>query len=753
MTNPVVLLLVIVLLVVLVVGHGVCVTLPRLVWAQWLTLWRTFGRAAPVPPDPHAEPAVPAYLPGTASRDLRATWWDGLEQHERLMGDAERFLADRLGDAFRRPRQGGTGGPGCLMVFLRPAFLLTAVGVVLAATALNILPALFALTLWALCRALWTLWWAVGAAAARAERALRRGRAPCPYTDCGRAIDRPVRLCPKCRARHRRPAPGRYGVFRHRCRCGARLPAVLRVHRLDACCPHCGKALPGGYERARVVVLVGGPAARRAGVHRQALAGLGVPPGTEPPLVRTAGTPVLWFDPSGDASGDAYGSQEAAAALDVLRRARGLLLVVDDPAVHGEAVRAVTRVLHVLHALPRRSRPRRLALLYGPAVRGDDTAVRARLEAAGGGHLLRALDGTGIPVRCVPAEAPGETVRWLAGTDDTAGTGVSMAPPPARPPVNTAFRLPRHRVPRRTLLLAHLAGYLAVPLVLTLLETSALPPDSLGGLPQRYDKWRHPLTGSVHQVDLAASATRDWPKLRASYSAPGHPPSAALPGRGGYWSIKGSPRKGGWLRADFGMPLPLDEVSVAFDPDSVPPFAPPADVEGQVGARTVAFTEKRAHSRKSGPVLSKTYGYDITVPEAVDSVRVGLGPVLDKSGKEAQRLRLREFHLRWSSSDALRLRPADGGGLVVENTTARDLAVTVRPPLLPAGWRATPAGRPPRILRAHAAYEARWRITAPGGTTGRAPLAYAVDITEDGRTVTARCLALLTASLRTEPLC
>ncbi|KAB7843727.1 hypothetical protein [Streptomyces mobaraensis] len=749
MTNPVLLLLVIVLLVLLVVGHGVCVTLPRLVWAQWRTVWRTFGRAAPVPPDPRGEPAVPAYPRVTASRDLRAAWWDGLEQHERLMDDAERFLADRVGEGFRRPGRSGTGGPGCLMVFLRPAFLLTAVAVVLTATALNVLPLLFTLTLWALCRALWGLWWAVGAGVARAEGALRRGRAPCPYADCGRVIERPVRLCPTCRARHRRLVPDRYGVFRRRCRCGARLPVVLRAHRLDACCPHCGKGLPPGYERARVVVLVGGSAAQRAGAHRQGLTDLGVPPGTEPPLVRAAGTPVLWYDPAGDA----YGSQESAAALDVLRRAHGVLLVVDDPAVHGDAVRAATRVLHVLFALPRRSRPRRLALLYSRAVRGDDTAVRARLRAAGGGHLLRALDGTGLPVRCVPAAALGGTVRWLAGTADAAGTGASMAPPLARPPVNDAFRFPRHRFPRHALLLAHLAGYLLVPLVLTLLETGALPPDSLAGLPQRYDKWRHPLAGTVHQVDLAAAATPDWPKLRASYSAPGHPPSAALPGHGGYWSVRGSPRQGGWLRADFGMPLPLDEVSVDFDPDSVTSFAAPADVEAQVGARTIVLSEKRSRGEKSGPVLTKTYGYDITVPEPVDSVRVGLSSLLDKNGKEAQKLRLRAFNLRWSSSDALRLRPADGGGLAVRNTTARDLAVTVRPPLLPAGWHATPVGRPPRILRAHAAFEARWRITAPDGTTGRAPVAYAVDITEDGRTVTARCLALLTAALRAEPLC
>ncbi|MFF2406926.1 hypothetical protein [Streptomyces sp. NPDC058092] len=750
MANPVMLLLAIILFVVLIVGYGIFITLPKLVWTQLHTVWRTFGRAAHSPPDPHGEPATPVYLRVTAPRDLRATWWDGLERHERLMGDAERFLVDRVSDAFRRSQQRGTGGQGCLMLFLRPAFLLTAVAVVLTATALNILPFLFALLAWALGCSLWTLWWVVWAAVARTGRALRSGPAPCPYTGCGRTIHRPVRLCPTCRAGHRQLLPNRYGAFSHRCRCGTRLPAVLGARRLDACCPHCGKALPAGYEQARVVVLVGGSGAQRGGVHRQGQAELGATPGAEPPLVRTDGAPVLWYDPPGDA----YGSQESVAALDVLRRAHGLLLVVDDPAAHSDAVYAVTRVLHVLTALPARRRPHRFALLYTRAVQGDDTAVRAQLDAAGGGHLLRALDATGIPVRCVPASTLAGTLWWLAGTSGTAGSGESMAPPPVRRPENTTFRFPRHRAARHTFLLTHLAGYLVVPLALALLQTGVLPPAAFFGLPGTYDKWRHPLTGSVRQIDLTAAATRDWPKLSAGYSAPGHPPSAALPGHAGYWSVKGSPQKDNWLRMDFGIPLPLSEVSVDFDPDSVKSlFAPGVDVEGQVGARTIDFRDMRRHEQKQGAYFKKTYGYDIPVPDTVDSVRIGLYSLFDKDKDDKQRLRLREFNIRWSSSDALRLHPADGGRLAMENATARDLAITIRPPLLPAGWQATLVGRPPRMIGAHDTYEARWRITAPKGTTGRAPIAYAVDISEDDQTVTARCLALLTASADAEPLC
>ena len=73
--------------------------------------------------------------------------------------------------------------------------------------------------------------------------------------------------------------------------------------------------------------------------------------------------------------------------------------------------------------------------------------------------------------------------------------------------------------------------------------------------------------------------------------------------------------------------------------------------------------------------------------------------------------------------------------------------------MLPAGWHATLVGRLPHVLGAHDTYQARWRITAPKGTKDRSPVVYAVHITEDGHTVTSRCLALLTASGRTQSLC
>ncbi|MER6569633.1 discoidin domain-containing protein [Streptomyces sp. NPDC001093] len=747
MANPVVLLLMVTLLVALIVGHGVCVTLPRLVLSQLGIVWRTFGPAAGAAAAPDGEPAAPAYFRVTALRDLRAAWWDGLDEHTRLVSDAERFL-DRCVRGLEPSPQSVTRGQRFLVVVVAPVLVATMTAVILTATALSILPLLFSLLFWALCCALWTLWWVMWAAVERTGRALRRGPAPCPYTHCGRTVVRPVRLCPRCGAGHGALTPNRYGALYHRCRCGTRLPAVLGARRLDARCPHCENPLPAGYERARVVVLVGGPREQRTGVHRQGLTELGASPGSEPPLVRSGRTPLLWYDPAGDA----YRSQESVARLEVLGRADGLLLVVDDPAAHSVAVHAVTRVLHVVSALPARRRPRRLALLYTRARQGDDTAVRAELEAADGGHLLRALDATGIPVRCVPASALAGISQWLAGTDGTPAPGGSITPPPARRPTGAAARLPRHRVARHSLLATHLAGFLAVPIVLVLLQAGALPPRAFLGLPSVYDKWRHPLRDSVHQVDLMAFATRDWPRLSVSYAAPGHPPSAALPGHDGYWSVSGSPHPDNWLRVDFGMPLPLSRVSVDFDPDTIGAYSSPGvSVEGQVGASTVSADDSYEWRDARTGNDGKTYGYDFPYRHTVDSVRIGLDSLRDESREK--KLRLREFNIRWTSSDALRLHPADGGRLRIENATARDLAIVVRPPLLPAGWHAALVGRPPRVLRAEDTYEAGWRITAPSGAEGRAPVAYAVDATEDGTTVTSRCLALLTAAGGTESLC
>lgn len=749
MAHPVVLVLLVAALAALAVVHSLLITLPRLLAGQMRAVWRAFGPGARTLPEPDGEPAVPVYARVTAGRDLRAVWRDGLAGQRRLLAGPERLIEARLRDADDQ----GEPGTGCAGVLLFPVPLVCAVAVVLCTAVLSAVPLLLSLLAWAVGAAVWGLWWAWWAAVAHVLRALRPGVALCPHRECGRTVERPVVGCPTCRAGHRRLVPGRYGALLHRCRCGTRLPTLGRARRRDIRCPHCARPLPAGYERARVVLFVGDPA-RRGALYQRALDCLGAGGGDRRPLLlRTAGRLVLLHDPPGDP----YAGQWRTDWLDALHHADGLVLCVGDVAPHSADVRAVHRVLHALAASARR-RPRRVVLLFTPAVPGDDAAVRRQIEEAGGGHLLRALDTCGGPVRCVAGADDGtrwaRALRWSAAVEDPAPPRAFPVFPPD--PGGAAPRPaahPRQRLGRGTLLLTHVAGFLALPLTLVLLETRALPPGALFGAAGAYDTWRRPLTESVRQVDLTAAATHDWPRLTASHSGPGHPPSAVLPGHDGSWSVEGTAEGKDWLRIDFGLPLPVSEMTVDFEPDSVGLFMA-FSVEPELRGRRFFLTDRghwRPHREDGEKILTPAYGYDIPVGMSVDAVRVHPGGLL--TGKaELEKQRLREINVRWRSSDALRLRVEDGGRLRVENTTNRELAVRVRPPVLAEGVRAVPSGRPPRVLGAGESFVAHWRLTGLEGG-GRVPVAHAVEITEDGHTVTARCLGLLDATGRAESLC
>lgn len=105
--------------------------------------------------------------------------------------------------------------------------------------------------------------WALGAPLRGWER-LRRRRSGA-FFDCPECHDRfplPHYVCPSCDARHTQLAPGPFGVQRHRCTCGARLPALpMRGReRLGAECPK-GHALGEGVGSIRTfhVPVAGGP--------------------------------------------------------------------------------------------------------------------------------------------------------------------------------------------------------------------------------------------------------------------------------------------------------------------------------------------------------------------------------------------------------------------------------------------------------------------------------------------------------------
>ncbi|MFH1862862.1 MAG: hypothetical protein ABH878_08630 [bacterium] len=90
----------------------------------------------------------------------------------------------------------------------------------------------------------------------------------CPH--CYKPIALPVHLCSdvSCGAQHRKLIPGSYGIFKHRCQCGTRLPASVFWGRrkLQTLCPHCLKPLNVaiGTSSNLHLPIVGGPAAGKS---------------------------------------------------------------------------------------------------------------------------------------------------------------------------------------------------------------------------------------------------------------------------------------------------------------------------------------------------------------------------------------------------------------------------------------------------------------------------------------------------------
>ncbi|MEU8826394.1 hypothetical protein [Streptomyces sp. NPDC048636] len=836
-----------------------------------------------------AEPAYRAYLHGPALRDLRRAYRTCSEDWRALLTEARggaRLAYVRREDGQRRAVWIGLG---------YPAFLLGLPLVVLVAAVLCLLAAVVQLALWAVAFAIRAvLWWAPLAAVDRAGRWRHDRGAVCPHLECGEPVALPVHRCPVCGADHRRLAPNGYGALRHVCRCGARLPAspVFGARRLETSCPSCARPLPRrtgrGRARPRTVVLAGGPGSGQSVVRyralaqaRQRVAALGGVLRPEPVAthattltgLRGADVPLVVYDPPGSA----YTRQESVDALGCLRRADGLVFVVDVLALpwvrrsldegEREAVGAVPispqdpsdtvdRVLHVLDTLPARRRPRRIAVVLtksrtvrrtmadadpqGAAESGPSAesgaAVRGWLERAGGGNLVRTVERFGGRVRYAVAGTDGDPETGTAGEATAAplgelllwAAGVRIAPrrglrrPAVRPAPRATVRRGRtaaerlalrqrraraaerrwqrmrHAVPgaarrplaallaagerrsraRRTLLegarhsalrradgwvpggregapaggtatarggllTAHLAGLLAVPLAMALLIAGALPPTWFFGLPAAYDTWRRPLADSVRDVDVAAyTPGADWPLALATYSAPGSSPEMPRDGHDGdVWSTEGSPNEQDQWVLHFGTPVRIHRID-----------------EQWAGALTAATVDYRIGSRwVSPPRGSWKFDLDEDHPGRLDKESLVLKRPVEVSAvrvwvihTRGRTARLRGLRVWSRSSSIVRLRPsADGGRLTVRNTAARELAVDVRPPVLPTGWRAVPAGRAPRTVGPHGTVGARWTIVPPEDRSVArrgGPVAYAVRITEDGRTVTAWCRGALAAS-------
>ena len=83
-------------------------------------------------------------------------------------------------------------------------------------------------------------------------------RSDCPT--CHSRFLIPTLMCPDCGAMHKKLVPGPYGIWKHKCSCGKKIPSTFLNGRskLDAYCPDCGSPLVASDARPIVFQLVGG---------------------------------------------------------------------------------------------------------------------------------------------------------------------------------------------------------------------------------------------------------------------------------------------------------------------------------------------------------------------------------------------------------------------------------------------------------------------------------------------------------------
>ena len=98
----------------------------------------------------------------------------------------------------------------------------------------------------------------------------------CP--SCNEKYQLPTYICPSCGAEHTNLRPGKYGIFKRKCKCGKKLPTTFfngRQH-LDATCPKCrysftAKVLPA---RQIVIPIVGGASSGKTALINSGIEGL-----------------------------------------------------------------------------------------------------------------------------------------------------------------------------------------------------------------------------------------------------------------------------------------------------------------------------------------------------------------------------------------------------------------------------------------------------------------------------------------------
>lgn len=85
----------------------------------------------------------------------------------------------------------------------------------------------------------------------------------CYNSECQRKFTLPVYVCPRCKAKHYKLVPSKFGILKRKCTCGALLPTTFINGRqkLESLCPHCEHSAIKGANKNLLIPVIGGVAA------------------------------------------------------------------------------------------------------------------------------------------------------------------------------------------------------------------------------------------------------------------------------------------------------------------------------------------------------------------------------------------------------------------------------------------------------------------------------------------------------------
>jgi hypothetical protein len=299
-------------------------------------------------------------------------------------------------------------------------------------------------------------------AAEAVRRSVRRTSYECPVDH--ERFPLPVYVCPNCSAEHRQLVPGRWGILKRECRCGAvALPTMVLNgrQRVPQRCPD-GHPISGliGFTEMLRVALVAGPRAGKstflAGalheldqVSKSGTLALGVledsrqdfnaaldnlEHGRLPPKTQVGNNPALVAEVQGgggrsrvlslyDVAGESYSGDDEILGLRFMEVPNGLVMLIDPLALdrfaadHEDEIAAAADRLRPSPVHPMRVLERTLGALQGAGANSEKIPVAivvGKTDALGIGDeidQLKATAGDGAVKQWLEAQGGGNFIR------------------------------------------------------------------------------------------------------------------------------------------------------------------------------------------------------------------------------------------------------------------------------------------------------------------------------------------------------